>query len=543
MEAADKQPKSSDIPYNIKIYVNAIDRTFPMQYLELIEKWAQETPDALAMQNSIGESITYAELWRASETLSQAFATAAPEPPTEGADVPVVVYGHKSPWMLVCFLAALKSGHPYVPIDQHSVPQARVGSIVEQVGAAIQNTPLVMDTTGALELETPATIWTMDQIQEAAAGEAASNRDDWQTGERLAYILFTSGSTGNPKGVMITASCFDNFLGWDLPLTESEQKGAYINQAPFSFDLSVYELAAALASGSTLYCLTKETQSSTKDMFEALRTSGARVWVSTPSFASVCLADASFTQEMMPDLRIFLFCGETLPNETVKKLMDRFPEAVSVNSYGPTESTVAVTAVTITREMAYAEAPLPVGVSREGTRMEIVAEDGSLCPAGTPGEMRIVGDTVARGYFNRPDLTEKVFGVGELNGEEVRTYRTGDEGYLDEDGMLHYHGRIDLQIKLNGFRIELGDIEENLHKLDSVAQAAVVPAKKDGVITHLVAHVVSATERTESDFREGLKIKDALKETLPHYMIPKKVVFRDSLPMTGNGKLDRKALQ
>ena len=125
----------------------------------------------------------------------------------------------------------------------------------------------------------------------------------------------------------------------------------------------------------------------------------------------------------------------------------------------------------------------------------------------------------------------------------MRSYRTGDEGRLDADGALHYHGRLDLQVKLNGYRIELGDIEGNIAKLDQVAQVAVTCAMRDGRVNHLVAHVVSAVPRAESDFREGLKLKEAMKESLPHYMIPKKIVFCDALPTTPNGKVDRKALQ
>ena len=163
-------------------------------------------------------------------------------------------------------------------------------------------------------------------------------------------------------------------------------------------------------------------------------------------------------------------------------------------------------------------------------------------PAGRHGEIVVEGDTVAKGYFGREDLTAKAFGIADLDGRPVRTYRTGDEGWLDAKGMLHYRGRLDLQVKLDGFRIELGDIEENLRRLDAVETAAVVPAMRDGRVTHLVAHVVSAEARVESDFREGLKLKGALKTNLPPYMIPRKIVFHDALPMTPDGEVDRAAL-
>ena len=201
-----------------------------------------------------------------------------------------------------------------------------------------------------------------------------------------------------------------------------------------------------------------------------------------------------------------------------------------------------MTSVEVTDEMAGASDPLPVGSARPGTRIRIVDASGAECAPGSLGEIVIEGDTVARGYYRRPDLTERSFGASELTEAPVRTYRTGDEGWLDGAGMLHYRGRLDLQVKLNGFRIELGDIEEHLRRLPEVAAAAVVPAVREGRVSHLVAHVVPAAPLSTTPFRAGLALKERLRGALPHYMIPKKVAFLDALPMTGNGKVDRRAL-
>lgn len=325
---------------------------------------------------------------------------------------------------------------------------------------------------------------------------------------------------------------------------EGRSLGAvWLDQAPFSFDLSVFEMAGALASGGSLYSLASATQSSASSQMKALADSGVQVWVSTPSFAELCLANVEFRDKLLPDLRLFIFCGETLPNMVAAHLLERFPTARILNTYGPTESTVAVTSVEVTADMASSDEPLPVGVPRPGTRLRIVDADGSDCEPGVFGEVVIEGNTVARGYFGRDDLTARAFGQAELDGEQVRAYRTGDEGMLDEDGMLHFRGRLDLQVKLNGFRIELGEIEEQLRRLPEVAAAAVTATYRDGKVSHLVAHVVPARPLEQTPFREGLALKERLKATLPHYMIPKKVAFRDSLPMTGNGKLDRRSLQ
>ncbi len=519
-----------------------------MKYLENIERFAREWPDRTAVRASTGMDLTYRGLWAASEALAAQVGARVER------GVPVIVYGNKDPFMVVCLLACMKAGCPYVPIDGSSVPPQRTASIAAQISASMKGdtgaeAPLVL-AVGAFprcEEMPPVDVIEHRAIGDLVAAAGHSDRERWIDGEDLAYILFTSGSTGAPKGVEVTAACFDNFCEWDLELVRAHTAGfeggpVWLDQAPFSFDLSVFELAGALGGGGALYSLAAETQLSMAAQFAALKESGAGIWVSTPSFAELCLANADFDQNAMPDLKLFVFCGETLPNATAARLLERFPRARVLNTYGPTESTVAVTAVEVTAEMAAGAEPLPVGSPRLGTRIRIVDEEGRAVPAGTFGEVVIEGDTVARGYFGRPDLTARAFGEAMLDGTAVRAYRTGDEGCLDAEGMLHFRGRLDLQVKLNGFRIELGEIESHLRRLPEIAAAAVAPVYRDGKISHLVAHVVPSAPLQDTPFRVGLALKERLAEFLPHYMIPKKVAFHESLPMTGNGKLDRRAL-
>ena len=507
-----------------------------MRYLERIEHYAAVQPDAPAIRTSSGARMTYRELWQASEALAEHLAR-------DGRDGPVIVYGHKEPLIVACFLACMKAGRPYVPLDRHSVPTARVNAIASQLGdpellavSALPECPF----TGPSHVHSRASL---EGVVACAGGCADSDRERWIDAEDLCYILFTSGSTGDPKGVEITASCFDNFCAWAERLGEEPRPGrVYLDQAPFSFDLSVYELACALATGGSLYCLEHDAQQSARRKLEALGSSGVNVWVSTPSFADTCLASAEFDAGLLQGLELMIFCGETLANATAGRLLERFPGVEVLNTYGPTESTVAVTQVRVTPAMCAADEPLPVGAARPGTRIRILDDDGAEVPAGAYGEVVIEGDTVALGYYGRPDLTAAVFGSADLDGRAVRTYRTGDEGSLDDAGMLRYRGRIDLQVKLNGYRIELGEIEEALRRLPGVAGAAVTMVRRDGRLSHLVAHVVSDGPVGESDFRAGLALKDRLKEVLPHYMVPKKIEFLSALPVTGNGKIDRRAL-
>lgn len=530
--------------------------------LNILEKlcgYASEVPRRTAIQNGTA-SLTYRELWDYSDALASYLLSEYPE----NRD-PIAVYGHKDPWMLVCFLACVKSGRAYCPIDR-SVPQARVELILDalpsQVVLSTEQLPSqvrekkvlelvkIQELCGVLGTEAPQSkqYGGTGDCAAADAGDAVScsrktvSASDWVRGSDTWYIIFTSGSTGAPKGVQISADCLAHYLDWSVTLggpAEEKLGWTFLNQAPFSFDLSVMDLYTSLASGGTLYCLDKEVQSEYRLLLQSLRESGAQVWVSTPSFAEICLSDRSFAQELMPELRLFLFCGETLANRTVQKLQSRFPNAKILNTYGPTESTVAVTEVCVTPELAEQVNPLPVGAAKPGTRLEIWDENGRSLPDGEKGEIIILGDTVSTGYYRQAELTQKAFFTLPESGG-VRGYHTGDEGCL-KDGMLYYCGRIDLQVKLHGYRIELGDIENNLRKLPGVEHAVVLASMRDGKVKSLTACVVEQ-QMPEDEKAETQRLKQELLAYVPDYMVPKKFVFLEQMPMTDNGKADRKRL-
>ncbi len=438
--------------------------------------------------------------------------------------------------MIVCFLACVKSGHAYCPIDI-SVPASRVAAIVDEVAppCILSTEPFPFEREGIVTGDEIAEICRTSPSEPVTLSPVLS--DD------VFYIIFTSGSTGTPKGVQITCECLDNYLMWAKTLgggLDPEKHYTFINQAPFSFDLSVMDLYLSLFSGGTLAALDKAVQSSTAALFRALEKSSANVWVSTPSFADVCLSDERFSEALLPQLEKFLFCGETLTNRTAGELMRRFPKAVVVNTYGPTESTVAVTEVNITPEVNAEWSPLPVGREKPGTRIFIMDEAGRILRDGEKGEIVIAGDTVSIGYLNKPELTEKVFGTYEIDGKSCRLYHTGDKGYR-QNGWIFYCGRLDFQIKLHGYRIELEDIESNIMKLPGVRQAAVLPVYRDGQVRSISAYV--AADRSDADdFQYSQKLRSMLRKYVPDYMIPKKFVFVDALPRTDNGKVDRRAL-
>ena len=287
------------------------------------------------------------------------------------------------------------------------------------------------------------------------------------------------------------------------------------------------DVYTALATGGCIFCLDKKLQLSMADMLAELGKSKVKYWISTPSFADMCLADRSFDENLIPELENFLFCGEKLTNRTAEKLMERFPKAKVINTYGPTESTVAVTDVEISKEMAASEKDLPIGRCKPGT--EILIDENN-------GEIIIKGNTVSKGYFRDAEKTAKAFFVAE-DGEPC--YRTGDAGHFEED-MLYYGGRIDLQVKLHGYRIELGDIESNLVKMEEIESAVVVPKMQDGKVKYLQGYVVSHFD--DKSNAQVKNIKAFLKQFLPEYMVPKRIIFIDNMPLTANGKADRKKL-
>ena len=300
------------------------------------------------------------------------------------------------------------------------------------------------------------------------------------------------------------------------------------------------DLYTGLATGSTIVALDKGLQQEMPEMMKYISAAEVEYWVSTPSFADMCLGEAEFSYENFGSIKAFLFCGEVLTKDTAKQLRCRFPDAKVINTYGPTESTVCVTEMDITDEVIAEAGALPIGLPKPGTDIRIDPESS---------EMIIVGDSVSSGYYKDKERTDQVFFMAEAGTLSdnpkamIRAYRTGDTGHYDENGMLFCDGRIDNQIKLHGYRIELGDIESNLANIDGVAAAAVIPKKHEGKVINLIAFVVREGNEISDDYSGRKYVREALRDLLPSYMVPKRVKFIDKMPLTNNGKADRKKLE
>jgi D-alanine--poly(phosphoribitol) ligase subunit 1 len=481
-----------------------------MNLIERIDRWAAVAPEATA-HISNGRTLTYGELRGHSDGLACYLTERLGEDRR-----PIAVLGHREPEMLIAFLGAVKSGRPYVPLDT-ALPQRRIDKILETSRAALVLTP-------------------KDVLQFSASQVRGSARRV-QVDEPF-YILFTSGSTGEPKGVIITLASLEHFITWMLAEQRFTEFGeVFLNQAPFSFDLSVMDLYCSLATGGTLFSISRDLIANPKELYRALASSGVTTWVSTPSFAQMCLVEERFSEEMLSRVRRFLFCGETLPPQTAAQLLKRFPIAEVWNMYGPTEATVATTSIRIDAAILERYSPLPVGRAMPGSEIFIVNGKRELLRANERGEIIIAGPNVSPGYLARPDLTADAF----IQYRGQRAYRTGDFGRF-RDNLLFFEGRMDEQIKLSGYRIELGDVEANLRALAVVRDAVVIPVIKDGTAQSLAAFVVLAERDDASHFDLSHRLRNQLSERLPTYMLPRKFVFLDALPMTPNGKIDRASL-
>lgn len=488
--------------------------------IQTIDAQAQIAPHRECYQID-GQTYDYQQLSTASTHLAQAIA---------GCDLPdqapIMVYCDQSFETIVAFLACVKSGHAYIPVDTHS-PQTRL-TMIESIAKpalilAVADLPMPM-TTPVLDART----------QAIAASQAHSAHLTPVVGDQTFYIIFTSGTTGQPKGVQISHNNLLSFVNWmnafDLP-----KHAQILSQAPYSFDLSVMGLYPALTQGGALKVMPQAQAENLKNLFRVLPTLDLQVWISTPSFASICLLDANFDAAHYPNLSKFFFCGEELTHALAQSLQQRFPAVQIYNTYGPTEATVAVTAVEITPTVLQRYARLPIGQAKPDTKISL--RDGSQRQEDghTVGELMIQGPSVSQGYLNNPAKTAQAF--------LPAGYATGDLGYIDQAGMIFYRGRTDFQIKLNGYRIELEEVNHYLNAEPLIAQGVAIPKyNRDHKVAQLLAYVVPSSH----DFDTELQLTQAIRQSLQHhmmaYMVPQRFIYRDTLPLTANGKVAVKQL-
>ena len=500
--------------------------------IEAIEHFAQVQPD-FPVYDILGQVHTYGDLKKDSDSLAaQIDRLGLPD------KSPVVVFGGQEYEMLATFVALTKSGHAYIPIDSHSALE-RVAAIVEvaepSLIIAINDFPLA---------DVTAPIFSAEQVQTAFREGAPYELSHPVQGDDNYYIIFTSGTTGKPKGVQISHNNLLSFTNWMITDKEfaTPARPQMLAQPPYSFDLSVMYWAPTLALGGTLFALPSAVTQDFKQLFETILSLPIAIWTSTPSFADMALLSDDFNSQKLPQLTHFYFDGEELTVKTAQKLRDRFPQARIINAYGPTEATVALSAVAVTDEMLQNCKRLPIGYTKADSPTFVIDEEGQKVPNGQQGEIIVCGPAVSKGYLNNPEKTAEAF----FEFEGLPAYHTGDVGSITDEGLLLYGGRMDFQIKFNGFRIELEDVSQNLNKSKYIDSAVAVPRyNKDHKVQNLLAYVIlkdGVAEQFEREIDITKAIKEDLQDIMMSYMMPSKFLYRETLPLTPNGKIDIKGL-
>ena len=500
--------------------------------IEAIEHFAQVQPD-FPVYDILGQVHTYGDLKKDSDSLAAHIdRLGLPD------KSPVVVFGGQEYEMLATFVALTKSGHAYIPIDSHSALE-RVAAIVEvaepSLIIAINDFPLA---------DVAAPIFSAEQVQTAFREGASYELSHPVQGDDNYYIIFTSGTTGKPKGVQISHNNLLSFTNWMITDKEfaTPTRPQMLAQPPYSFDLSVMYWAPTLALGGTLFALPSAVTQDFKQLFETILSLPIAIWTSTPSFADMALLSDDFNSQKLPQLTHFYFDGEELTVKTAQKLRDRFPQARIINAYGPTEATVALSAVAVTDEMLQNCKRLPIGYTKADSPTFVIDEEGRKVPNGQQGEIIVCGPAVSKGYLNNPEKTAEAF----FEFEGLPAYHTGDVGSMTDEGLLLYGGRMDFQIKFNGFRIELEDVSQNLNKSKYVESAVAVPRyNKDHKVQNLLAYVIlkdGVAEQFEREIDITKAIKEDLQDIMMSYMMPSKFLYRETLPLTPNGKIDIKGL-
>ena len=493
--------------------------------IKKIDEIAASDPDRIAY-DYLGQTNTYGDLKKRSDAWAHKIASL--DIPDKA---PIMIWGGQNFEMVASFLGCVKSGHAYIPIASYS--NAERLTMIQEVSKS--EVVLAIDELPDIDLNGVQVV-KPDEVED---GNYDIDEKNFVEDDDNFYIIFTSGTTGKPKGVQISHKNLLSFVNWELTDFDLPENPSFLAQAPYSFDLSVMSLYPALVAGGKLVVLPHDVTQNFAQLFATLPKLQFNVWVSTPSFAQMCFLDRTFDGEHHPDLTHFLFCGEELPHSEAAMLKKKFPNSHIFNTYGPTETTVAVTQVEITDEVLEKYDRLPIGRAKEDTRITIDTSKGDK-----PGEGEIIieGPSVSKGYMNNPEKTEAAF--FKKDGDKYLSYRTGDAGLFDGD-MLFYRGRIDFQIKFNGYRIELEEINLYLTKNDLVRYGVAAPKyNKDHTVKQIVAEIElkDGVRRKYSDAELTKLIREDLAKNVMPYMIPQRYVYRDSLPISQIGKVDIKAV-
>ncbi|CAM4112328.1 non-ribosomal peptide synthetase [Pseudoalteromonas byunsanensis] len=495
---------------------------------------ASKTPDAIAVQ--AGEAqLSYQQLVDKATRMSAYFESQGLRKGDR-----IGLYMPRCPQLMVTLLAVMNSGLVYVPIDLKNTQQ-RVEKIVSSSElklmvsvAELSEQTAKCDVDVMLVDDALSTDWLANVIPQEHCAVSASGSDS-------VYVIYTSGSTGEPKGVEIHHQGLMDYCQTGLDLYYNTDLTGSLVVTSHAFDLTVPSLYLPLLAGGTVTMTAMDEEIS--GLHRALTQGDKRQYLMrmTPMHVNAMLAlmEPSFVSQAC---HVFVIGGESFAPSDAKKLQSFFPHSVIYNHYGPSESVVGCTIANVSEKLDSDIEVLPIGRAMPNTRLYVLSPEQEVVPVGCVGELYIAGKGVAKGYLNRPDLTaERFIEKSFANGITERLYRTGDLVRYDELGQLYYMGRTDQQIKVRGYRVEPAEIEQVLMKQSDINNALVTMLKDGNGEAQLVAYVTTYREAIiHSDWL--MELKTRLAQLLPNYMVPSAIVHLDNMPLSINGKIDRKAL-
>jgi amino acid adenylation domain-containing protein len=483
-------------------------------------------------------TLTYLDLERASNRLARLLTRSGCERHDR-----VCLLVEKSPDAIVAMLASLKAGCAYVPIDAHD-PATRVARMLRSadpaaIVAAGAAAPLVEQLRADDGLPRGLPVIALDG--ESAAGEDSGPLPTVGVPEDAAHMLFTSGSTGEPKAVVITHANVRAFVDWAVRYFEIKPRERLSGHSPLHFDLSTFDVYGSLAAGAELHPVPTGTLLP-RQLSEFITGHQLTQWFSVPSAMAYMSNGGAVPEAGFPTLERVMWCGDVLPTPVLAHWMERNPQATFTNLYGPTEATIASSYHTVRERPADASEQVPIGVACDGESLFVLGEDGNEAAEDEIGDLYISGAGLSPGYWRDPAKTEAAFIDHPLpsHGHD-RAYRTGDLARRDRDGLIHFVGRADSQIKSRGYRIELGEVETAVNALDAIAECAVVGVPSEGF--EGTAICCAFTVAAGNSGLSSVALRRALGGALPSYMLPSRWRELDFLPKNANGKTDRPVLR
>ncbi len=490
----------------------------PVLVPELLAAQAARTPGATALTHD-GATLTYAQLHDRADRLARHLITRG-----IGPEDLVAVGLRRSADLVVAFLAVLKAGAAYLPVDLDN-PRGRLAYMMEDSRPAL----LLTTTAGADGLDTeapvvllddPDTLRALSAVPEQAHPVTDAERRTPLDPDHPAYVIYTSGSTGRPKGVVVTHRALSAYLD-DARTLYPSAAGSALLHSSVAFDMTVTTLYAPLLHGGAVRIAALEEPGDEQATF-------LKVTPSHMALLDTLPGNAAPAEQLVVG-------GEQLLSEVVDTFRRRNPGVTVINEYGPTEAAVGCCVHVLAPEDPLTPGAVPIGRPTSTSRLHVL--DDLLRPVapGTAGELYIAGTQLARGYLGRPSLTAERFVADPYGPPGSRMYRTGDLVRAGADGVLEYLGRLDGQIKIRGYRVELGEIESALLRHPDVGRTAVTVHREPSGETHLVAYTVPAAG---IDLLDERLLRAHLARTLPEYMVPTAFLTLDALPLNANGKLD-----